>query len=432
MVDIAPSGGVADPAPSTPRDAGRVVIVGGGLAGFSAAENLRSLGHHGSITVVDSEPALYDRPPLSKELFDEGLSIEQLEFATAEKLAAARIDVITGHAASAIDPDAASVTLDSGEVLPADTILLAMGGRARMLPIPGADSPGVHVLRRLADAEAIRAAVRAGRRAVVIGGGLIGAETASSLRTAGADVTLVDPVETPLAGVVGQTLAAHLHAMHMAHGVAVRVGLTAAIEPVTDSGRDHGEVALDVVLDTGERIPAELVIVGVGIVPNVELARDAGIEVDDGILVDDDYRTSAPKVFAAGDVARHRDTDGVRHRREEHWEAAQLNGQAVAATMLGLPKPTRGTSWFWSDRYDVHLEMVGRLTGEGDEVIRDSGEHPAVFLIDDGVLVGAASIDDPNLVRAARRLIDQRIPVTADELADPSVSLRSLLKAGAR
>jgi NADPH-dependent 2,4-dienoyl-CoA reductase/sulfur reductase-like enzyme len=413
---------------STPRDPGRVVIVGGGLAGFSAAENLRTLGHHGSITVVDSEPALYDRPPLSKELFDENLSVEQLEFATAEKLAAERIDVVTGHPASAIDPDAASVTLDSGEVLPADTILLATGGRARTLPIPGADSPLVHVLRRLADAEAIRAAVRPGSRAVVIGGGLIGAETASSLRKAGADVTLVDPVETPLAGVVGQTLAAHLHAMHVANGVAVRCGLTTAIEPVADSRGDR----VDVVLDSGERLPADLVIVGVGIVPNVELARDAGIEVDDGILVDDDFRTSAPKVFAAGDVARHRDSDGIRHRREEHWEAAQLNGQAVAATMLGLPKPSRGTSWFWSDRHNIHLEMVGRLTGNGAEVVRESVDHPAVFLIDDGVLVGAASIDDSNLVRAARRIIDQRLPVTAEELADPSLSLRTLLKAGAR
>jgi NADPH-dependent 2,4-dienoyl-CoA reductase/sulfur reductase-like enzyme len=412
------------PAASTPRSAGRVVIVGGGLAGFSAAENLRALGHAGDITIVDSEPWLYDRPPLSKELFDEGLALDRLSFATDQKLADARIGVRTGQAVTAIDPDAASVTLESGEVLPADTILLATGGRARTLSIPGATSPNVHVLRTLADAQAIRDAVRPGCRAVVVGAGLIGAETASSLRVAGAEVTLVDPAATPLAGVLGDALAARLHAMHTQNGVVVRVGVPTAIHPVGER--------VDVMLERGERIPADVVVVGIGIVPNDELARAAGIEVDDGILVDDDYRTSAPKVFAAGDVARHRDSEGERHRREEHWEAAQLNGQAAAAAMLGLPRPPRGASWFWSDRHGVHFEMTGRLVGEGTVVTRESGAYPAVFLIDDGLLVGAASIDDPNVVRAARRIIDQRIPVIAGELADPSVSLRSLLKAGVR
>ncbi len=407
-----------------PRDAGRVVIVGGGLAGFSAAENLRRRGHDGPITVVDSQPDLYDRPPLSKELFDDEFGLDRLAFATAEKLAAARIEVRSRHAVTSLDADAPSVTLDSGEILAADTILLATGGRARTLSIEGADSPRVHVLRTLADAEEIRTAVQSGCYAVVIGGGLIGAEIASSLRKAGAVVTLIDPVETPLAPVVGSALATHLHAMHELNGVAVRVGLTTAIEPAGDR--------VKVVLDSGERLVGDVVIVGVGIVPNVELARDAGIEVDDGILVDDDYRTSAPKVFAAGDVARHRDTDGVRRRREEHWEAAQLDGQAAAAAMLGLAKPARGAPWFWSDRHGAHLEMVGRLVGEGTVVTREAGPHPSVFLLDDGLLVGAASIDDSNVVRAARRIIDQRIPVTSDELADPSVSLRSLLKSAAR
>jgi NADPH-dependent 2,4-dienoyl-CoA reductase/sulfur reductase-like enzyme len=397
-------------------DPGRVVIVGGGLAGFSAAESLRGLGHTGTITIIDSEPGLYDRPPLSKELFEPDFGLEKLAFVSH----ADGIEIRSGHRVAALDPDAPSVTLDTGEVLAADTILLTTGGRARRLSVPGADSPHVHVLRTLADAEAIRSAIRPGVAVAVIGGGLIGAETASSLGKAGAEVTLIDPVELPLVGIIGETLATHLHAMHEANGVAVRVGMPTAIE--SDA----------VILASGERIPAGVVIVGVGIVPNSELATDAGIEVDDGILVDSDYRTSAPKVFAAGDVARRRDTDGVRHRREEHWEAAQLNGRAAAAAMLGLPQPLRGASWFWSDRHGIHFEMVGRLVGTGTTVVRDSAEHPALFLVDDGLLVGAASIDEPNLVRAARRIIDQRIPVTPAELADPSLSLRSLLKAGAR
>jgi NADPH-dependent 2,4-dienoyl-CoA reductase/sulfur reductase-like enzyme len=282
----------------------------------------------------------------------------------------------------------------------------------------------VLVLRTYADAQSIKTALRSGNRAVVVGGGLIGAETASSLHKAGAKVTIVDPAPTPMSGILGQSLAAHLHDIHRLKGIDLVEGSPTAFEPLRDS--------VEVVLESGDRIPADLVIVGIGIVPNDELARAVGIEVDDGILVDDDFRTSAPKVFAAGDVARRRGSEGKRHRREEHWEAAQLNGRAAAAAILGLPQAPRGASWFWSDRHGMHFEMVGRLVGEGTIVVRESGEHPATFLIHDGLLVGAASIDEPNVVRASRRIIDQRIPVTAAELSDPNVSLRSLLKADAR
>ena len=408
--------------PTERRDAGRVVIVGGGLAGFSAAERLRVLGHTDEITIVEGEDCLYDRPPLSKELFAEWFDVDALEFATGERLADLGIGTRHGRRATAIDPTAASVTLDSGEVLPADTILLATGGRARTLPVPGADLPVVHVLRTLADAQAIRDAVSAGCRAVVIGGGLIGAELASALRKVGAAVTLVDPSPTPLAHAVGELMANHLHGMHLAHDVDTRLGVAALIEPASDG-------SATVVLAEGDRLPADLIVVGIGIIPNQEIGVAAGLDADDGILVDAHQRTSAPKVFAAGDVARRRGDDGVMHRREEHWEAAQLSGQAAAAGMLGLAPEVRGTPWFWSDRHGVHLEVVGRLSGSGTQIVREGGPHPAVFLIEDGLLVGAGSLDDANTVRAARRLIDQRIPVSADELADPAVSLRAMLRA---
>jgi NADPH-dependent 2,4-dienoyl-CoA reductase/sulfur reductase-like enzyme len=409
-----------------PRDAGRVVIVGGGLAGFSAAEALRNLGHEGSITVIDSEPGLYDRPPLSKELFDDDLGLDRLAFATGLKLSDARIDVHTNRVVTRIDPDVPSVALDSDDTLAADTILLATGGRARPLSIPGADSPNVFTLRTLADARAISSALHAGSRAVVIGGGLIGSEVASSLRRGGAEVTIIDPAPLPMAGVLGDGVASLLHDLHRRKGVGVRVGSPTAIESgAIESSRD----SVDVVLGDGERIPADFVVVGIGIIPNDELARSAGIEVDNGILVDDYFRTSAPGVFAAGDVARRRGSPGLPSKREEHWEAAQLNGKAAAASMLGLPAEPRGAPWFWSDRHGIHFEMVGRLVGSGTIVQRESGGHASTFLIDDGVLVGAASIDDPTVVRASRRLIDRRVPVTATELSDPSVSLRSLLKA---
>ncbi|KJL26603.1 Rhodocoxin reductase [Microbacterium azadirachtae] len=403
------------------RDAGRVVIIGGGLAGYSAAEQLRALGHEAPITLIDAEPTSYDRPPLSKRLFEDDFSVASLAFTTPERLTDLDIGTLFSRRATALDPGAASVALDDGTVVAADTVLLATGGRARTLPIPGADLPGVHVLRSFADAIGIRDAVRNDTRVVVIGAGLIGAELASSLVRRGATVTLVDPVAAPLAPAVGELMAEHLHTMHAAHGVDLVVGITAGIE----TADDH----LTVTIDDGRMLDADVVIVGVGIIPNSSLAEDAGLDVDNGILIDSRFRTSANRVFAAGDVARHRAEDGSLRRREEHWEAAQLSGRESAYGMLGLEVPPRGAAWFWSDRHGVHLEAVGRLSGPGELIVRAGGAHPAVFLRDGGLLVGAAAIDDNNLVRAARRLIDLRVPVTPSDLADDTVSLRALLKA---
>ena len=406
---------------SSPRDAGRVVIVGGGLAGYSAAAQLRVLGHDGSITIVDPEPVPYDRPPLSKKLFEPDFSIDSLAFADEKKLAASAIDARFGRAAVSLDAAAKTVTLDDGSTLPADTVLLATGGRARTLQIPGNDLPGVHVLRTFADAKAVSEAAKSGTRAVVIGAGLIGAELASSMLHAGLTVTLIDPVAIPLVPAVGELIADRLHSMHVEQGIETILGVTATIEQVGES--------LEVQVDEGPSVTADLVVVGVGIVPNVELAHTAGLEVDNGILISPRYETSVPDVYAAGDVARMRDDDGTLHRREEHWEAAQLSGQHSAYAMLGLDVPARGAPWFWTDRHGIHLEATGRLSGPGEVVVRHAESHPAVFLLDDGVLVGAVAIDDNNSVRAARRLIDQRIPVTAADLADRSIPLRSLLRA---
>lgn len=405
---------------SDPRDPGRVVVVGAGVAGYSAADMLRTLGHTGTIMLVDAEPVAYDRPPLSKKLFEPGFDIATLAFASPEKLAARSIDTIFDRTVIALDPGGLSVTLKDGEVLEADTILLATGGRPRALPIPGADLDGVHVLRTFADAAAIGSRVAPGCRATVIGAGLIGAELASSLRHAGATVTLVGPVAVPLVPAVGSLVATYLHDMHTVHGIEVVLGTATRIEP------RHG--ALQVEVDSGRRVDADVVVVGIGIVPNTELAVAAGIEVDDGILIDDRHRSSAPAVYAAGDVARRRDDGTGPHRREEHWEAAQLGGQGAAYGMLGREAPKRGAPWFWTDRHGIHLEAVGCLSGTGEIVQRGGGVHPAVFLLDDGRLVGAVAIDDSTTVRAARRLIDQCIPVSAAALADPAVSMRSLLK----
>ncbi|MBK0422022.1 FAD-dependent oxidoreductase [Leucobacter sp. CSA2] len=408
------------------RDAGSVLIIGAGLAGFSAATQLRALGHEAPIMIVDSEAGSYDRPPLSKKLFTEDFSLDRLAFATAEELAEKRIVPRFGAAAMTLDPATGEVGLDDGTMLRADTILLATGGRARRLPIPGADLPGVHVLRTWDDAVGLRSAVQPGSRVAVVGAGLIGAELASSLRDAGAEVTLVDPVPVPLVPAIGELLAARLHEMHAPRGIRVVTGMTRAFVEA------NGALAVEVDGAEGAPIapiPADVIVVGVGIIPNTGLAEAAGLEVDNGIIVDERYRTSAARVYAAGDVARTRSADGELERREEHWDAAQVSGKRVAAAILGEELPERGASWFWSDRHGIHLEATGRLSGTGEIVVRHGGEHPAVFLIEDGLLRGAAAIDDTQLVRAARRIIDQRIPVAAAELADSNVQLRSLLKA---
>lgn len=413
------------------RDPGAVVIVGGGLAGYTAAIQLRRLGHQSAITVVDAEPAAYDRPPLSKRLLDDDFSIGELAFATAGELGAQGIVTRFRRSARSIDPERLTVTLDDGDVLEADTVLLATGGRPRRLRVPGADRPEVFVLRTIADAAAIRGQVRAGTRVSIIGAGLIGAELASSLSRAGALVSLIDPVEVPLEAAMGPLLARELHLLHRTAGVELHRDVIAAIEPTNDV--DYAAGTVDVVLDGGGRVRSELVIVGIGIVPNTRLAADAGLTVADGIVVGEDLQTSAPGVYAAGDVAVRRLPDGTLARREEHWEAAQLSGQQAAHGMMGLPVPTRGAPWFWTDRYGVHVEVVGRLSGSGEAIVReDGGGRRAFFLIEEGLLVGAAAIDDPNTVRAARRLIDQRVPVDARLLGDPDIAVRSLLTATRR
>lgn len=396
-------------------------MVGAGLAGFSAATQLRRLGFEGAITLIDAEPAPYDRPPLSKILFEKDFSLERLAFASTDELATQRIDSRFGVAVQSFDAGTRVVTLDNGDQLQADVILLTTGGRARKLAIPGADLAGVSVLRTMSDALELREAVQPGTRVAVVGAGLIGAELASSLTDAGAEVTLIDPAETPLVPAVGDIVARHLHAMHEPRGVRVVTGMTTSFVAT--------EAGLEVHLADGVEISADRIVVGVGLVPNVEIAAQAGLETDNGIIVDEGYLTSTEGIFAAGDVARTRAAHGELLRREEHWEAAQVSGQHAAYAILGLPLPERGASWFWSDRHNCHLEATGRMHGSGEFVIRGGGPHPAVFLVEDGLLKGAAAIDDNMLVRASRRLIDQQIPVAADELADPDVSLRSLLKA---
>ncbi|GAA3213313.1 NAD(P)/FAD-dependent oxidoreductase [Microbacterium terregens] len=396
----------------------RIVIVGGGIAGWTVASSLREGGYDGAITVIEREPACYDRPPLSKTALVDRSPLAALAFADDAKLVELRIDARVGRTVTRLDAANLSVLLDDGESLIGDAVVLATGALARVPSFPGAHLPGVSTLRTYADAATLQALI--GRTVAVVGAGLIGAEAAAALRQAGSEVVLIDPNEVPGIRAFGPTMAEHLHGMHAAHGVDTRADSIAGV--TTAGGR------LRVALTRGGSIDVDGVLVGTGIVIDTALAEAAGLEVDEGIVVDDAGRTSAPRVFAVGDATRRR-LPGDLAASRGHWEAARLDGRAVAAEILNSTPEPRGADWFWSDRYGSHIEVVGDMTGDGREVVRP-GPHPTAFRIDGGLLVGACSVDDPMAVRAARRLIDRSVLLSADQLTDPNLPLRSLVPRG--
>ena len=399
-----------------------VIIAGGGMAGFTCARELRARGFQGQISIVDPEGIPYDRPPLSKDYLLGSRDAEAIRLTKAEWFDENGIEIITSKVVG-LDPQTPAVTLADGTERHADKVVLATGGTARRLPIPGGQLPTVLELRTRADADHLRSVLHEGTRLVIIGAGLIGAEVASSALSFGAQVTLLDPIDPPLVPAVGQVLADRLHRMHTEKGVKLITGVPTEIS--VDNAGLH-----TVTLADGSELLADVVLVGIGIVADTALASTAGLETDNGILVDPTQRTSHPNVYAIGDTARTRLEDGTLLRRAEHWEHAMNTGVTAAASLLEQDLPEHGASWFWSDRHGVHVEGVGSMLGEGTQVIRElEGVPVAAFRIDDaGLLAGCAAIDGGLLVRAARRIIDKKKPVTGQQLADPTVDLKKLAR----
>lgn len=335
-----------------------VLIVGASVAGVGAANELRRCGCSGPITLVDSQTHLpYDRPPLSKAALQAEPALRDLQFHDAEHYAKLNIELRLGAAAQRLDPDARAVFLESGERLSAGRIIIATGARAR--PFPAERCVGsVHVLRDLDDAMRLRARLQPGKRLAVIGGGFIGAEVASSARALGLDVVVIEVAAIPFERTLGREVATRLNALHAMAGVELLCGV--AVDRI--ESRERGELIL---LADGRRIEADVVVAGLGSIPNVEWLASSGIELSNGVVCDAKGSTGMPGIFAAGDAAAWLDPLSGLHERHEHWTAAREQARIVAQSIAGdaVNQWSDFVPYFWSDIHGVRLQMLGSAPG---------------------------------------------------------------------
>jgi 3-phenylpropionate/trans-cinnamate dioxygenase ferredoxin reductase subunit len=404
-----------------------IVIAGAALAGARAAETLRTEGFGGRIVLVGDEPVRpYIRPPLSKDYLRGEVGFDAAAVHDADFYPAHDIELRTSTTVTALDPAASEVELGDGERIRYERLLLTTGAAPRALRVPGADLPGVYTLRTVSNSDAIRGAVTAGGPVVVIGAGWIGAEVAASSRQLGADVTMVDLVEVPLERVLGPEVGAIYRDLHQAHGVTLRLGV--GIESI--GGAERAE---EVRLADGTVLPAAAVIVGVGVLPRVDLAAAAGLEIDNGIRTDATLRTSAPQIYAAGDVANAWHPFYETWVRLEHWSAALNQGPVAAKNMLGNTTPYEKLPYFYSDQYDLGMEYRGLATDYDRVVFRGDpaggeGEF-IVFWLRDGVVLAGMNANVWDQGDAIEALLAARATVDPAALADPDTDLADLTAA---
>ena len=401
---------------------GRVVIVGAGHAGGSVAANLRQWGWTGPIVLIGEEPLPpYQRPPLSKAWLKGEAGAEDLELRPASFYAEHTIELRLGVRAERIDRSGHAVVLASGEVIPYDRLILATGARPRRLPIQGADLEGVVELRTAADAEALKHRLGPGRRLAIVGGGYIGLEAAASARALGADVVVIERETRLLARVACAALSEFFLDYHRGKGVTFALG--AQMEAI--EGRE-GQVAA-IRFANGDPIACDTVLVGVGAVPNQELAEACGLDCADGILVDQAARTEDPAIWAIGDCTRRPLPLYGAVGRLESVPSALEQAKQAAADITGHAPPPPEVPWFWSDQYDLKLQIAGLPIGSAETVIRGETRRAAfaVFHLDDQRRVQAVeAINAPAEFMGGRQLIASRKPVALDRLRDMSTPMK--------
>jgi 3-phenylpropionate/trans-cinnamate dioxygenase ferredoxin reductase component len=401
------------------------VIVGASLAGAKAAQELRERGFDGRVVLVGAEHERpYERPPLTKDYLRGESEREKTYVHAAGFYAENDIELETGIAATAIDPAAARVTLADGRVLGFDRLLLATGAGPRRIEVDGAALDGVHYLRTLADCDILRERLDAGGRVVVVGAGWIGSEFAASARQRGMDVTIVDPVALPNERIFGREIGAFYRDVHVKHGVEMVLG-----EGVAALLGEHAVTAVRT--SGGREIACDFVVIGIGVTPRAQLAQEAGLDVDNGVLATDALETSAPNVFAAGDVVRADHPFYGERIRLEHWANALNQGPAAARSMLGEKTSYDRIPYFYSDQYDVAMEYSGYAPRWDEVVFRgqlESGEFIAFWLKDQRVIAGMnVNVWDVN--EHVQGLIRARKPIPTAALTDPDTPLESLYAA---
>ncbi|MEA2289087.1 MAG: 3-phenylpropionate/trans-cinnamate dioxygenase ferredoxin reductase component [Solirubrobacteraceae bacterium] len=398
------------------------VVAGAGMAGGKAAETLREEGFEGRVVLVGAEHERpYERPPLSKDYLRGEVGREKVYLREPGFYDDNRIELRLGRTATGLDPSRRELTLDDGERLAYDALLIATGAEPRRLPIPGADLDGVLYLRTVGDSDALRERLDRGGAMVVVGAGWIGAEVAASARQRGLEVTVLDPLTVPLERVLGREMGAVYRDIHTDHGVRMHMGTgVEAIEGATSAER--------VRTSDGREIDCDVVVVGVGVLPRTDLAGQAGLAVEDGIVVDEHLRTDAPGVFAAGDVASAMHPLYGERIRVEHWANALEQGPAAARNMLGRSAAYDRLPYFFSDQYEVGMEYCGfartwdRVVVRGDPASR---EFIAFWLVGDRVVAGM-NVNVWDVTDHIQRLIRERTAVDDRRLADPAVPLEQL------
>jgi 3-phenylpropionate/trans-cinnamate dioxygenase ferredoxin reductase subunit len=398
------------------------VIIGAGQAGSDLAVFLRQARYGGPITLLGEEPYLpYRRPPLSKTFLAGEAELDSLLIRHAAGYEEQHVDCRIDTRVESVDRAARCVRLAGGATLAYEKLVIATGGRARRLGLPRAEAPNVHYIRTIADILRLKPQFVSGRRVVIVGGGYIGLEAASVAIKKGLRVTVVESLPRVLARVTAPEVSQFYEAAHRRRGVEIRTG--ASVRSLEGAGRVDG-----VVLEDGTRLPADLVIVGIGLIPETALAERAGLEASDGIVVDAHLRTGDQDIYAIGDCANHPNAFLGRRLRVESVPNATEQARACAANLIGIATPFSAIPWFWSDQFDLKLQMVGLSGGYDRLVLRGCPERESfvAFYLREGVMIAADAVNRAADFMIAKRLIAQRVRPDSTVLADESRPLKLL------
>lgn len=401
------------------------IIIGASHAAAQLAPSLRQEGWDGKIIVIGDEPYLpYHRPPLSKAVLSGEKNAADLHIRAQALYDKNDIEFKLGSRVESINRAHKSITLTNGEILNYDKLALCTGSRVRTVSLPGVELAGIHYLRDLKDVEAIQGDIGEGKNAVIVGGGYIGLETAASLKKMGMNVTVLEMAPRVLARVTAPELSEFYTRVHSDEGVTIRTGIAVA-------GFEGNTKVERVTCADGSSFDADLVVIGVGIIPNVELAEAAGLTVENGIVVDEYARTNDPDIVASGDCANHHNTLYDIRLRLESVPNATDQSKSAAASICGKDKSYQSLPWFWSDQYDLKLQIAGLSQGYDQVVIRGDKDHSrsfVAFYLKEGKLISADCVNRPQEFMLSKRLIAAGTEIDAERLADESIPPKELVQ----